>query len=201
MQLNFNLDTLDDTPLALLNQTRKPVELKNIPSSYVVTDVETTGLSPLNDVIIELSAIKIINDEISEEFSTLIKPDRIISDFIVNLTGITNSDAQKGKNIRCALIEYCNFVGNLPIIGHNIKFDLSFINSALEKEFKKSLKNDYADTLFFSKKTYTSLHSHKLTNIANFLNIDTKNAHRALKDCKMTYAIIQDIKKRNQPQR
>lgn len=198
MQLNFNLDTTDDTPVILLNQTRKPAELKEIPTSYVITDVETTGLNPYNDIIIELCALKVVNHKIVEEFSTLIKPDRIIPEFIVNLTGITNIEAQNGKNRRKAMIDYCNFIGTFPIIGHNIKFDLSFINSTLEKEFKQKLKNDYLDTLLISRKIYSNLKSHKLTNIANYLNIDTKNAHRALKDCKMTFEIIQDIIKRNQ---
>lgn len=195
MQLSFNLDTKDDTPIILINQTKKPVELKEIPDSYIVTDVETTGLNPYHDIIIELCALKIIENEIVDEFSTLIKPDRIIPDFIVNLTGITNEEALNGKTKRKALIDYCNFLGTFPIVGHNVKFDLSFINSALEKEFGQKLKNDFLDTLFFARKKYTNLTSHKLVNIAKFLNIDTKNAHRALKDCKMTFEIIQDMKK------
>lgn len=197
MQLNLNLTNTDDIPIILLNSTKKPVELKEIPDSYVITDVETTGLNPYSDIIIELCAIKVVNNAVKEEFSSLIKPDRIIPDFIVNLTGITNNEAQNGANRRRALIDYCNFIGNFPIAGHNVKFDLSFINSALEKEFELKLTNDYFDTLFFSKKTYTDLKSFKLTNIARHLNIDTKNAHRALKDCKMAYEIIQDIKSKN----
>lgn len=197
MQLNLNLINTDDTPIILFNSTKKPVELKEIPDSYIITDVETTGLNPYNDIIIEICAVKVVNNEITDEFSTLIKPDRIIPDFIVNLTGITNEEAQNGASRRWALINYCNFIGNLPIAGHNVKFDLSFINSALEKEFSVKLTNDYFDTLFFSKRTYKDLKSFKLTNIANHLNIDTKNAHRALKDCKMAYEVIRDIKSRN----
>ena len=182
MQLSFNIDTVDDTPIILLNQTKKPEELKEIPSNYVITDVETTGLNPYKDSIIELCAIKVCEDKITEEFSAIIRPDVIIPDFIVQLTGITNEQAQGGETRREVLKNYCKFIGTFPIIGHNIKFDLSFINSALEKEFKLAYKN---------------LNSYKLTNIANFLNIDTKNAHRALKDCKMTYEIIRDIKSKN----
>ena len=198
MQLNFNLEINDDTPLILLNQTKKSEELKEIPACYVITDVETTGLNPYKDSIIELCALKIADNKIIDEFSTIIKPDKIIPDFIVNLTGITNLMACNGQEPRKALIDYCNFISTFPIVGHNIKFDLSFINSALEKEFKQKLKNDYIDTLFFSKKIYTNLSSHKLTNIANYLNIDTKNAHRAFIDCRITYDIIQDIKKKTQ---
>ena len=197
MQLSFNIDTVDDTPIILLNQTKKPEELKEIPSNYVITDVETTGLNPYKDSIIELCAIKVCEDKITEEFSAIIRPDVIIPDFIVQLTGITNEQAQGGETRREVLKNYCKFIGTFPIMGHNVKFDLSFINSALEKEFKQKLKNDYADTLFFSKLAYKNLNSYKLTNIANFLNIDTKNAHRALKDCKMTYEIIRDIKSKN----
>ena len=72
MQLSFNLDTKDDTPIILLNQTKKPVELKEIPDSYIVTDVETTGLNPYHDIIIELCALKIIENKKFDKFSGLV---------------------------------------------------------------------------------------------------------------------------------
>lgn len=193
MQLNLKLDIKDDIP-SFLFSNRTPVVLKNLPSNYIVADIETTGFSAQKDAIIEISALKVMNDEVVAEFSSLINPKRSISSFISNLTGITSDMLNNAPDLQVVLKDFCNFVELHPIIGHNIRFDLSFINKNLNDLYNKTLKNDCADTLFFAKKAYPSLSSYKLTNIAKHLNIDTTNAHRALSDCRMTFSIIKDIK-------
>lgn len=201
MQMNLDLQDETDTPAILLLPQRAPVKLSALPNDCVVVDIETTGLNPVYDAIIEISAIKVKNNKAQGEFSALINPKRSVPRFITNLTGIDNSMLKDAKETKEVLKDFCTFIQTNPIVGHNIKFDLSFINKNLEKHFSKTLPNDYADTLFFSRKIYTNLASHKLTKIAEYLNIDTQNAHRALKDCYMTYYIMQDMKKRaeNQP--
>ena len=103
---------------------------------------------------------------------------------------------ENAPEIDVALKNFCNFIQTNPIVGHNIKFDLSFLNCKMKECFNKTLSNDFADTLTFSRKVYKELNSHKLTAIADYLNIDTKNAHRALNDCYMTYKILVDIKEK-----
>lgn len=197
MQLNFDLQEKDDTPEILLNTEKEPSLLQNLPDDCVIVDIETTGLSPVNDSIIEISALKIKNGKVEEEFSSLINPKRLIPPFITKLTGISTEMVKNAEETRTVLKKFCNFIQTNPIVGHNIKFDLRFINKNLDKYFNKTLPNDYTDTLIFSRKIYTNLSSHKLTKIAEHLKISTDNAHRALNDCYMTYRIIKDMKERS----
>lgn len=193
MQLNLNFT--DDIPHILSDESKKPHELNYLPDDCVIVDVETTGLNPSIDSVIEISAIKVKDNKAVSEFSSLISPKKLIPPFISNLTGITNEMVLNAPDRRKVLIEFCSFIGANPIAGHNIKFDLSFLNAELKREFQKSLCTNYADTLLFARKVY-NLKSYKLTNIANFLNINTNNAHRALKDCRMTYLAFKDMKQR-----
>lgn len=178
----------------VLTQSKKPSKLKILPDNCVIVDIETTGLNPLFESIIEISALKVVKDKVINEFSMLVKPEKPISSFITKLTGITNEMTQNAQTKDKVLKLFCDFIGDNPIIGHNIRFDLSFINKNLQECFDKTLSNDYADTLYFSRRVYKALQSHRLTNIAEYLNIDTKNAHRALKDCYITYEIMQNMK-------
>ncbi|MEN8241440.1 MAG: 3'-5' exonuclease, partial [Chloroflexota bacterium] len=96
-------------------------------SSIVAIDLETTGLDSKTDTIIEIGAIRFNNRRIEEEFSTLINPQRPISNFITRLTGITNLMVQNSPTIDEVLPELADFVGDLPILGHNVKFDVGFL--------------------------------------------------------------------------
>jgi DNA polymerase III epsilon subunit family exonuclease len=92
---------------------------------YVVIDLETTGLDSANDQIIDIGAVKFNENETLETYSTLIKPDRPISQFITQLTSISNKDVMKAPKFDDIKDELKQFLSNLPIIGHNVKFDLS----------------------------------------------------------------------------
>lgn len=194
MQLNLFSDT-NDTPEILKQKHTKPNSLDNIPENCVIVDIETTGFSVLNDSIIEICALKIKNNKIEDEFSSLVRPNKPVPSFISNLTGITNEMLKDAIECRSALKNFCNFIQTNPIVGHNIRFDLSFINKNLEQFYNNTLPNNFFDTLALARKIY-NLASSKLTNIANHLNIDTQNAHRALKDCYITYEIIQDMRQK-----
>ena len=197
MQMNLNLkeETKENAPKILL-QNKKPMVLEEIPEDCVVVDIETTGFSAINDSIIEISALKIVQGKVQEEFSSLVKPKKKLPPFISKLTGITPDMVENAPDIKIVLEKFCNFIQTNPIVGHNIKFDLSFLNKKLEETYEKTLPNDFLDTLTFARRVYQNLSSHKLTNIAQHLKIDTKNAHRALNDCYMTYKIMEDMKEK-----
>lgn len=170
--------------------------LQFLPDNCVIVDIETTGLTPRFNEIIEISAIKVQNNKAVDTFSSLIKPSGDISTFITNLTGISKDMVKDCDDIKKVLEDFCSFVGDEPIVGHNIKFDLTFINTEMKKHFDTRLTNDFCDTLYFARKVYKNLKSHKLSTIARHLNIDTKGAHRGLKDCQMTFSIFLDMKKK-----
>lgn len=163
------------------------------PSDYTVIDIETTGLSTSKNEIIELSALKIRDNKVIDNFSTLIKPENKIGSFITNLTGITNDMVKDSPSIMEALPLFINFLSNDCIMGHNVNFDINFIYDNLKKHFNEELTNDYVDTMRLSRK-YCKFPSNKLSYLAEQFNISTVGHHRALKDCEITHFVYQNIK-------
>lgn len=161
--------------------------------NYTVLDIETTGLSPQNNEIIELAAIKIKNNEIVDTYSSLIKPQNEISPFITNLTNITNEMVQAAPSIDTEITNFLNFVGDDIIIGHNVSFDINFINTNSLKVLNIPFSNDYVDTLRLSR-MYVESNNHKLGTMASKFNIDYSGAHRALKDCHITFKLYKILK-------
>jgi len=164
-----------------------------MPENYTVIDIETTGLDRQGDDIIELSGLKVRNNNIVEEFSSLINPDRNLDYYISNLTGITDAMLQDAPSIKEVLPEFVNFISNDTIIGHNVNFDIKFVHNNLKKHFNSELNNKSMDTMILAKQVL-KLQNYKLTTIAQNYNIDTKNNHRGLKDCYITYEVYNNLK-------
>lgn len=156
------------------------------PESYVVLDIETTGFSADNDEIIELSAVKVVDNKVIAEFSQLVDPQRYLSTHIINLTGISQEMLVGMPNIKEALAEFVDFVSDNIIMGHNVTFDIGFINNKLQKHFNTTLDNDYVDTLAIARKFLPDLKSKKLGSIATYFKFNTDGMHRGLKDCVVT---------------
>ena len=97
------------------------------PKDYVMIDIETTGLKPSNDEILELSAIRIRDHQIDRTFSTLVQPNRPISGFITNLTGISNHMVMTAPPIEQAMPEFLDFIQEDIILGYKVKFELRFL--------------------------------------------------------------------------
>ena len=95
--------------------------------SIVALDIETTGLDPDKDAVIEIGAVRFKDHRVEGEWSTLMHPGRRIPPFITQLTGITDQMVLQAPSIRDMLPELVEFVGNSPILGHNVRFDLSFL--------------------------------------------------------------------------
>ena len=96
-------------------------------NNYVVIDIETTGLSPKYNEITEIAAIKIRDNKIIDQYSTLVKTSQEIPENITKLTGITNEMVnQHGVDIESALMEFKSFIGDDVLVGHNAHFDINF---------------------------------------------------------------------------
>lgn len=162
-------------------------EGSNIP--YIVLDIETDGLDPQRNNIIEIAALKIEPDNY-EEFHCLIQNDSKLSEKIVELTGITDLIlADEGKDISEALVECINFIGELPIVGYNLIFDLDFINSKLRDANKATIKNVKIDLMGLVKKEKMFLKSYKLEDVLQAYGIDGVVPHRALEDARLTHVL------------
>lgn len=169
--------------------------INEFPSDYTVVDIETTGLSPDKCEIIEISALKVRNDKIVSEFSSLVKPSQSIPPFISGLTGITDDMVAAVPEIQSVLPRFMNFVENDLILGHNVNFDINFLYDNWKKYFQKDFTNDFVDTMRLSRK-HCKITSHKLKSLAKYYNISTDGHHRALIDCEITYKIYNCIKRK-----
>lgn len=155
---------------------------------YTVVDIETTGLSPQNDDIIELSALKVRGNTVVNEFSSLVKSSKGVNGFITSLTGITNAMLVNAPDITKILPEFIDFVGNDIVLGHNVNFDMRFIKYKIKMFMNVSMNNATMDSMYIAK-SKLQLPNYKLTTIAQYYDIDTKNNHRGLKDCYITYEV------------
>jgi len=160
---------------------------------YIVLDIETTGLKPAENAIIEISAVKVINNKIVDIYDHLIFPYKENpSNFITKLTGITTEMLIKnGINIKTAIDKLINFVGKYPIIGHNLNFDMAFIDVAFEKYKYPILENECLCTLKLARLCCIHTPNYTLETLARMFNKRYFPAHRALKDVYATYELYE----------
>ena len=174
---------------------QKGKSLIDIPNNYVVFDIETTGLDPEFDEIIEIGAVKIKDGIKIDTFNSLIKPEYEIDEFITELTGITNEMVENAPSIDEVLPKFMDFINDYIIIGHNVNFDINFIYDNLEELNISPITNDFVDTLRISRRLIPELKHHKLSDLANYFNIDTNGSHRSLKDVEITFEVLNNLNK------
>ncbi len=155
---------------------------------FVVIDVETTGLCPAYDEMIEVGAIRYRGGKPEDSFTSLIKPRRKIDPVIEQLTGITNEMVESAPPLRDVLPDYLNFIGADVVVGHNVNFDVNFIYDACKEISINGFGNDFVDTLRLSRRMYNDLPNHKLDTIVEYFHIAPRDLHRSLKDCELTAA-------------
>ncbi|MGL4647658.1 MAG: PolC-type DNA polymerase III [Mycoplasmoidaceae bacterium] len=159
-----------------------PIDQNIWEAQYVVYDIETTGLYPLVDDIIEFGAVKYQNGKVIDRINFFIKTEKALPKFIQELTGITDSMLKDGYDIKTALIKIKEFFGNAVLIAHNGKnFDLKFLNKKLEENNLDLINNCSIDTLILSRARNKKFKSHSLSNISRKLGIfyNEDVAHRA----------------------
>lgn len=189
---------------------------------YVVIDLETTGLSPYNDKIIEVGAVRYIDDVEIARFSSLVRPytnslleeysidefeamggtagiEYIEDPFITNLTGITNEMLEDAPTARQVGPQLFDFIGNLPVVGHNIaRFDLIFLRKlASETKTRTTIGHDYIDTMHMVPDYASGAPSKKLSDVGFHLGVyGYLDNHRALDDAIYNAKVFQEMKKK-----
>lgn len=164
------------------------------PDDYTVLDIETTGLNPQNDYITEISAIKYRNNRRVDEFSSLVKPELSIPYYITRLTGIDDAMVADAPSIDEVILAFKDFLADDIIAGYNVGFDLSFIAENLAGYYAKRLANDYVDVMKLAQNELPFLGRYKQTAVAEYFNIATAGAHRALVDCNICNGCYQKLK-------
>ncbi|MCM1314492.1 MAG: type I-E CRISPR-associated endoribonuclease Cas2e [Alistipes senegalensis] len=174
-----------------LTQIKKKSE--NYYGRYVVIDIETTGLKT-RDKIIEIGAVLVIDGEIVNKFSTLVQCGIPVPEEISRLTGITSDDIEKDGLPACeALRQFIEFCGGDILVGHNIDFDMQFIQIACQNNGFSTIKNRLADTMTISRKKLNGVSRYSLAAIAEHLDINCEVKHRAVDDCILTYRIFEKL--------
>lgn len=177
-------------------QRNRGKRLSRYMADYVVFDLETTGINQERDEIIEISAVKVRNHEIVEEFSTLVNPGRHIPAGATAVNGITDEMVKDAPDIGTAMEGFLSFIGNSVLVGHNIHtFDTNFVYDAAYRYLGKEVRNDYIDTLYLARKYLPELSHHKLTDVAAYFQLETEGAHRALFDCMMNQGCYEELGK------
>ena len=178
-----------------ISKRNKGKVLRDWQNNYVVIDCETTGLNPEYDEIIEFAAAKIRNCEIVDTFTTLIKPKRKIDDFIEDLTGITNEMLLGAPTIKEVINDISSFIGNDIIVGHFVHFDINFLYDELLNNLSIMFDNDRMDTCFLARKIFPEFKNHKLSTLADNLNLQYKPSHRSMPDVLATYSLYEYLTK------
>ncbi|MBQ1945415.1 MAG: PolC-type DNA polymerase III, partial [Clostridia bacterium] len=162
------------------NEDARPLD-----TPIVVLDFETTGLDTRNDRIIEIGAVRLVGDQITDSMSVLVYPGELLKPKITEITGITDQMLQGQPVIADVMPQLLEFIGDSPIAAHNADFDVAVLTSELRR---LGIEKEYTviDTLAFSRKLYTDMKSHKLGMVCKRLGVSLKNAHRAVHDATAT---------------
>ncbi|HUP54803.1 MAG TPA: polyribonucleotide nucleotidyltransferase [Methylomirabilota bacterium] len=153
----------------------------------VVIDVETTGTDPKMSDLVEIAAVKIKGTKVVDSWSTFVNPGRAI---VGNqMHGITDKDVKGGLTPRDAADKLLSFVGDALIVGHNVGFDLGFIEEAKGEGFRFQ-PGTYLDTLVIAREGYPGAESYKLGDLARFFGVELTQSHRALPDAEATANLL-----------
>ena len=159
--------------------------------TYVSIDLETTGLNPKRDRIIEIGAIRVEQGEITGEFSTFVNPGRKLEERITELTGIREKDLVDAPELDEVFPQLLEFMGELPLLGHRILFDYSFLKKAAVDR-KLTFERSAVDTLKIARKYLPDLPHRNLEYLCRYYEIP-HHAHRALEDAKATDRLFRKL--------
>lgn len=163
---------------------------------FTVIDLETTGLSPEYDDIIEIGAVKYRDGVPVGRFERLVNPGYSLPEYIVKLTGITDEMLDNAPALSLVLPEFLSFVGNDLIVGHNVSFDINFIYDNCARCSLPAFPNDYLCTMRLSRRMFPEWNNHKLKTMVAELCPSAAPAHRSIADCEATancyFAMMKD---------
>ncbi|MHB8034787.1 helicase [Clostridium botulinum] len=165
-------------------------ELDN--ENVVVFDVESTGINIIEDEIVQIAGIKINNKgEVIESFQRFLIPKKSVGDsYLVH--GFSDQFLKEnGENKKVVLKDFLEFIKDTVIVGHNVTFDISILNSELERlSLEKANFKTYYDTLDIARRFYPSLTNHKLETLSKLFNTETKSSHDAMDDILATKDVL-----------
>jgi len=165
--------------------------------TFCVLDLETTGGSAATCEITEIGAVKYLHGDLIGSFQTLVDPGLSIPPSITILTGITEAMVIDAPNIATALPSFLEFIGNSVIVGHNVRFDLSFLNAAAVRLGYGSLDNQWVDTAALARRMVRpEVRNLRLQTLASYFRSPVTPNHRALEDARATAHVLHGLLER-----
>ncbi|MBN6185791.1 PolC-type DNA polymerase III [Aneurinibacillus sp. BA2021] len=169
--------------------------------TYVIFDVETTGLSVVNNTIIELAGVKMRNGEIIGRYESFVNPHTPIPLNIQQLTSITDDMVKDAPELDQVIGEFIDFVGDAVLVAHNAKFDMGFLHASCKQTGREPLANPFLDTLELARFLYPGMRNHRLNTLAGKFNVSLENHHRAVDDSEATgyifFYMLKEVLERN----
>lgn len=160
--------------------------------NYLAVDIETTGLDPKRDRIIEIGAIRVIDGIETAQFHTMVNPHQNLEQRITDLTGITDEMVETAPDIGDIIGDFIEFCGELPILGHHVIFDYSFLKRAAVNQ-RMTFERDGMDTLKLCRLMMPSEEKKNLAAACSFYGIEREGAHRALGDARDAHHLFEKL--------
>jgi DNA polymerase III epsilon subunit family exonuclease len=168
------------------------------PDTFVAIDFETTGKEPSLDEIIEIGAVRMEGGVEADTFSSLVRPRRPIPVEVERITHISNEMVNQARPIGDVLPKFLTFCGEMPLVAHNVPFDLAFLKQQAGQHMGIEIRNDTEDSLTLSRWLYPDAPSHRLGDMAALLGIQPKGWHRAKEDARTAAMIYMKLKNRDE---
>ena len=170
-----------------MDRVRKGTSVSHYVSDYSVIDLETTGIYVNSAKIVEISAVRVRNGQVVDEYSTLVNPGCHIPEEASEVNHITDDMVKNAPTLEEVINDFLDFVGSDVILGYNnAGFDMNIIYDANLRINNSYFENDYIDLLHSARKCLMDLDNCRLETVCKFYSLDTTGEHRALKDCYLT---------------
>lgn len=169
---------VNDNVAVVLNP--RPEELKT--ATFIVFDIETTGLSVTQNKIIEIAAVKMVEGKEIDRYATFVNPHERIPYNIQQLTNINDDMVKDAPDVEPVLDDFVRFVGDAVLVAHNARFDFDFVNAKLKELGRPVMTNPVLDTLEMARLLHPSMKNHRLNTLAAKYKVSLENHHRAIDD-------------------
>lgn len=190
-------NVVNDSVAIVLNPEARPLK----EAEYVVFDIETTGLSVINNKIIELAGVKMRDEKVIDRFATFVNPHERIPYNIQQLTNINDDMVRGAPELEDVLPKFREFVGDAVLVAHNARFDIGFIQANLKSLGQPPMDNPVLDTLEMARLLLPNLKNHRLNTLSDRFKVSLENHHRAVDDAEALGYVLYHLIKEAENQR
>lgn len=171
-------NVVDDAVPIVLNPAPRDLKM----DTYVIFDIETTGLSVINNKIIEIAGVKMQDGKEIDRFAEFVNPHEKIPYHITQLTNITDEMVRDALDISDILPKFIEFIGDCTLVAHNAKFDIGFVQENCKRLEMPIVTNPVLDTLELARLLFPSMKNHRLNTLSDKFKVSLENHHRAIDD-------------------